>query len=125
MIKIALIGIAAALLALQFKTFKGEYGIYVTLTACIIIFFYSLGRLSSIINLMNDVIESTGISNTYINMLIKIIGITYITEFSSDVCKDCGYNTISNQVQIFGKLMVLSLSVPIIEALLKTIGGIL
>lgn len=125
MVTIALIGVAAALLAIQFKSLKTEYGIYITLAACIIIFFYSISKLSTIINLINEITEGTTIHSSYIVLLVKIVGITYIAEFSADICKDCGYNTVSNQMQIFGKLTVLSLSVPIIETLIKSIGDIL
>lgn len=57
----------------------------------------------------------------YIQTLMKIIGITYIAEFASDLCKDAGYQTIAGQIQIFGKLSVLAVSIPVLTALLDTI----
>ena len=57
----------------------------------------------------------------YIQTLLKIIGITYIAEFASDLCKDAGYQTVAGQIQIFGKLSVLTISIPILSALLQTI----
>lgn len=124
MVTIAVIGVAAALLALQFKNLKSEYGIYITLVACIIIFFYSVGRLNSIIGLVDNIVEATSIESEYITAIIKIVGITYISEFASDICKDCGYSAISNQLHIFGKLTVLALSVPIVESLINMVGEI-
>lgn len=56
---------------------------------------------------------------------MKIIGITYIAEFASDICKDAGHAAIANQIQIFGKLSVLAVSMPIVLALLETINGFL
>ena len=50
----------------------------------------------------------------YIQTLMKIIGITYIAEFASDLCKDAGYQTIAGQIQIFGKLSVLAVSIPVL-----------
>lgn len=124
MVTIAVIGVAAALLALQFKNLKSEYGIYITLAACIIIFFYSVGRLNSIIGLVDNIVDATSIDSEYITAIIKIVGITYISEFASDICKDCGYSAISNQLHIFGKLTVLALSVPIVESLINMVGEI-
>lgn len=125
MIEIALLGISAALLAIQFKNIKTEYGIYITLAACIIIFFYTLARLSVIVETINRIVTVTSIDSAYILTLLKIMGITYIAEFASDICKDCGYSAMSNQLQIFGKLTVLALSVPMIENLINSVGEIL
>ena len=57
----------------------------------------------------------------YISTLIKMSWITYVAEFSSGICKDAGYQTIAVQIEIFGKLMILVLSMPILTALLDTI----
>lgn len=125
MVVIALIGISAALLAIQFKEIKGEYGIYITLAACIIIFFYALSQLSVILGAINKMVELTSIEPGYILVLMKIMGITYIAEFSADICKDCGYHAVANQLQIFGKVTVLALSVPMIEMLIRSVGDLL
>lgn len=125
MVTIAVIGVAAALLALQFKNLKSEYGIYITLAACLIIFFYSVGRLTSILGMIENIVDITTINSEYIMAIIKIVGITYISEFASDICRDCGYSAISNQLHIFGKLTVLALSAPILESLINMVGEIL
>ena len=57
----------------------------------------------------------------YLRILMKIIGITYIAEFASDLCKDAGCQTIAGQIQLFGKLSVLAVSIPVLTALLDTI----
>lgn len=125
MVTIAIIGVVAVLLALQFKNLKPEYGIYITLAACILIFFYSLGRLDSIIGMINKIVNITTIDSEYIMAIIKIVGVTYISEFASDICRDCGYSAISNQLHIFGKLTIMALSAPIIESLINMVGEII
>ncbi len=57
----------------------------------------------------------------YLGTLIKMLGVTYIAEFSSSICKDAGYQTIAKQIEIFGKLAILVMSMPILLALLDTI----
>ena len=56
---------------------------------------------------------------------MKIIGITYIAEFSADICKDAGYGTLASQIGIFSKLSILAVSMPVLSALLQTIHGFL
>ena len=65
------------------------------------------------------------IKESYLAALFKMIGVTYIAEFASGLCKDSGYNSIANQIEMFGKLSVMALSMPILIALMQTIEGFL
>ena len=124
-IKVAVIGIVSVLLGLQFKTIKSEYGTMVVLVAAICIFFFGITRVNRIIEAVNLVKSGLGISGSYIQMLLKIVGISYISEFSSDICKDSGYSALSNQIHIFGKLSILVISAPVFLKLFDVIGGML
>ena len=124
-IKVAVIGIVSVLLGLQFKTIKSEYGTMVVLVAAICIFFFGITRVKRIIEAVNLVKSGLGISGSYIQMLLKIVGISYICEFSSDICKDSGYSALSNQIHIFGKLSILVISAPVFLKLFDVIGGML
>ena len=110
MLRIGIMGVAGTLLAIQFKSGKSEYGIYITVVLSLIIFFSVLGHIGTIVEAMKG-----------IGTLIKMLGITYIAEFSSGICKDAGYQTIASQIEIFGKLAVMLLSLPILMTLLNTI----
>ena len=124
-IKVAVIGIVSVLLGLPFKTIKSEYGTMVVLVAAICIFFFGITRVNRIIEAVNLVKSGLGISGSYIQMLLKIVGISYICEFSSDICKDSGYSALSNQIHIFGKLSILVISAPVFLKLFDVIGGML
>lgn len=124
-IAIAVIGITAVLLAVQFKGLKPEFGVYLSLAAALVIFFYGAGKLGTIIEAVRQIESYIHINSTYVSALIKIIGITYVAEFSSGICKDAGYGAIGSQIEIFGKLAILSVSMPIILALLETLDGFL
>ncbi len=65
------------------------------------------------------------VDTAYMGTLVKMLGVTYIAEFSSSICKDAGYQTIAKQIEIFGKLAILVMSMPILTALLNTIQGFL
>lgn len=125
MIKIAVIGIAAVLIAIQFKSTKSEYATYISLTACILIFYLSIQRVEIIINAIKQIQGYIKINQAYIAILIKIIGITYIAEFTSSLCKDAGHAAIAGQIELVGKLTILTVSMPILLALLETINSFL
>ena len=60
-----------------------------------------------------------------LKIILKITGVTFISEIASDIAKDCGYQAVANQVQIFGKLSVLVISFPVFTELISSIGKLL
>ena len=64
-------------------------------------------------------------NRVYLTILLKIAGITYIAEFASGICRDAGYGAIGSQIEIFGKLSILAVSMPIVLALLETMQSFL
>lgn len=121
MARVALLGIAGVLLALQLKSLKSEYSIYLCLGVSALIFWYMTEQLGSILEGLEMIQDTLPLNAGYIRTLIKIVGITYIAEFASDLCKDAGYQAVAGQIQMFGKLSVLAVSIPILTALLNTV----
>lgn len=120
MVKIALLGLIAAMVAVQFKGKRPEYSLYISISACLIIFALGVTKIKSIMAILEKIENYISISPTYIAILLKMIGITYIAEFSASLCKDAGHDALSNQISIVGKLTILSMSMPIIVSLLDT-----
>lgn len=125
MIKIAMVGLVAVLLALQFKSNKSEFSTYISIVGCILIFLLGVNRLEIIINAIKKIQSYISINQAYITILLKIIGITYVAEISSNICKDCGYTAVANQIELVGKLTILATGMPILLALLDTINNFL
>ena len=80
------------------------------------------GKVSYLFETMNRLRESFPIDSSYLTVLVKIIGITYIGQFSSAICKDAGYQMIGTQIDLFCKLSVMVLSMPVLLAILDTIS---
>lgn len=125
MIQIGMIGVLGALLAIQFKSGKTEYGIYMSAAVSIILFACIVDRLELFVNTVEEISRYITIDTGYIATMLKMTGITYIAEFSSGICKDAGYQTIAVQIEIFSKLTILAMGLPVLLALLKTIQGFL
>ena len=125
MLVIGVIGMVVVLTAIQFKSIKPEYGIMISVAGCILIFVYSLSRIGDIISMIDKLSELTSISRDYIKILLKITGITFISEISSDIARDCGFSAVANQIQIFGKLTILAMSLPVFIELISSIGNLL
>lgn len=125
MIQIALIGIVIVIIASHLKNAKSEFYTYLSLIGVIIICLLGISKLEIIINTIKKIQSYININQTYITILIKIIGITYISEFASSICKDSGNTAIASQIELVGKLTILATGMPILLALLDTINAFL
>lgn len=124
-ITIAAAGIATILLAVQLKSMKGEYAVYMVMAAGFFIFFYGTGKLKAILDALEQIQSYIRINSIYLATLLKMIGITYVAEFASGICKDAGYGSLGSQIEIFGKLSILGISMPILLALFGTLESFL
>ena len=65
------------------------------------------------------------LDSSYLNTLLKMLGITYVGQFSAGICKDAGYSSIAGQIELFARLAVLAVSMPVLLALLETVHDFL
>ena len=123
--KIALIGIAGAMLAMVTKQFKPEYSTLVLLAVCLFLIGYLTSNLKEVLNFVQTLQKRIPISSLYMKILLKLLPIAYICQIASNLCEDLGYHSISFQIETIGKLSILVLSIPIISSLLETIEHLL
>ena len=121
MIQIGILGVIGVLFAVQLKQEKSEVAIYLCIVISLIIFVGIMEHMEQLVGTMREIGNYIQIDSSYITTLIKMLGITYLAEFSSGICKDAGYQSIATQIEMFGKLTILVLSLPILLALLRTI----
>ena len=120
-VQVGILGVVGILLAVQLKQEKSEVAVYLSIGISLLIFFGILDSLEVLVATVREISTYIQIDSSYIMTLIKMLGITYIAEFSSGLCKDAGYSAIATQIEMFGKLTILVLSLPILLALLRTI----
>ena len=124
-IKIIGVGLIALIIIIILKQYRPEFVIYVSIIAGVIILILIMDKVSAIIDLLTSLSNKTVINNEFLVLLIKITGIAFLTEFSVSICKDSGETAISNKIDIGGKVLIISMSIPIIASLLETIIKIL
>ncbi len=125
MLKIAMLGIAGVLTGLFLKETRPSFTVFISMASCLLIFFYAVNKLSYLADILTGLRDYVELKDSYLTSLFKIMGITYIADFSSSLCKDAGYTAIAGQIEFFGKITILTVSAPVILALLDTIQGFL
>jgi stage III sporulation protein AD len=94
-----------------------DIAIYIKIAAAALVLGAVILYVSPIADTINTIFDKAGASDTYINILFKALGICYITQFASDICKDSGEGALAVQIEIAGKITLLLLSLPLFEAL--------
>ena len=124
-VKIALMGLAGIFLAVMVRSYKSEYSLFVSMAVCICIFLCLVSKLELILSYVDSLQSLIVVDNRYVTTVIKMIGITYIAEFSVDLCKDAGYQAIAGQIEMFAKMSILLISMPVLMSFVETIGEFL
>lgn len=120
-IKIIGVGLIALIIVVIIRQYKPEFAMYVSIMAGAIIIFLVLDKITGVITLLTNLSKKTGINAEYLGILLKITGIAILTEFAVSICKDSGESAIASKVDFGGKIIVISMSIPIISALLELI----
>jgi stage III sporulation protein AD len=125
MIKIGLIGIAAAFLGLLLGKEKKEYSFLVALAAGILIFFYATAQVKYVADFIQGMLATLPVDESYVLLLVKMIGVSYLAEFSANLCRDAGYTAIAGGVELFARLAILVLCIPGITYILEILENFL
>lgn len=123
--KIIDVAFVTAISAILLKSTKPELSFAVTVTGVIVILMFVVDMLQNTVNILSTIASITGIENGLIKILLKIVGVGYLTEFSAGILNDFGSNAVADKVILGGKLTILILSLPIIESVLKLMSGFL
>lgn len=124
MLKVGILGLAGVMLAIQFKGSRAEISLYMGVALCILIFAFSMERISGILSQVVYLKKYMGGSEQWLSLILKAVGITYIGDFCASVCKDAGYQAVAGQIEIFAKLSVLFFSLPVMIAVIENISAI-
>ena len=119
MLKTALLGILTIIIAMAMKQGRAEFGLFVSFTGSILIAWIAVQLLEGINSSLNRLERVLTVDVEYIVLMIKMIGVTYLSEFASALCRDAGYSAVAGQIELVGKLTILTIGMPIVLALFE------
>ncbi|WP_177267976.1 SpoIIIAC/SpoIIIAD family protein [Fusicatenibacter sp.] len=121
MLRIAALGTAGVLLGITVKGAKPEYAVLVSICAGLCILRGTVGKMQYLLEMLTRMKSYLPVDSSYLNTLLKMLGITYVGQFCAGICKDAGYSSIAGQIELFSRLSVLAFSMPVLLALLETV----
>jgi stage III sporulation protein AD len=120
-VQIVVIGIVASILALTLKRQNPEISLAISIVAGVIIFMIVIPQLKVVLEMFYKISQNTKLDKVYIAIVLKIIGIAYISEFGVQICKDAGEGAIASKIELVGKILIMLVSAPILVALMDLI----
>ncbi|HOW22031.1 MAG TPA: SpoIIIAC/SpoIIIAD family protein [Sedimentibacter sp.] len=119
--KIVLIALITLILGITISKFNSEFKVYITVIFGLLVIFMLFAELKTYVEEIARLFVRYEIKTEYFNTILKIVGIAYICDFISLLCKDMEYESVGKKVEIAGKLIILIYSVDIIKVFLDQV----
>ena len=100
---------------------RAEISMVIGIASGIVIFYYMLTQISVVVRFITELLDMVAIEENYYMQLLKMLGIAYVAEFSSSICRDAGQQSIAGMVELFAKISIVVLSIPGLVFLVETL----
>lgn len=123
-LKICVIAIACVILISLIRIYKPEFTIEAVLCASLLLLFYIVGSIQYSFTYLADIYDQLSYGKTYFPVILKALGIAYVTEFTSAICQDAGEKSIAGKVELAGKIAIFFVALPVFTSLLKLLSNL-
>ena len=123
--KVVGIGLAAVFFSVLLKGWRPEIAIQISLAASAVIFILLAPYLKGVVEMLSNISEQTGVNTKYINVVLRVIGIAYVAQFGAELCRDAGESAVASKIEFAGKIIIMTLSMPIMYKLLEVVNKII
>ena len=120
-VKIVGIGIIATTLSVILKQQKSEFAVQISIVTGLIIFSFILSQLEYVIDTLHSLAKRVELDSLYFSTVLKVVGISYIGEFGAQISRDAGEGAIASKIELGAKVIIMTMSVPILMSLLDLI----
>ena len=118
-IKLVRFAIFATKLVVILKEEKKEFAVALTVIAGVMLLLFCISKIDPIINMLYELVEKSGINSSFLVIILKVIGIAYLVELGKNICQDAGQSAIATKLEMAGKIIVVSISLPIFTSLIS------
>lgn len=116
--------IVSVILIVMLNNEKKEIALILSISAGVCILLFAISKITPIIDMLNSLIDASGINKDFLVIILKITGIAYLVEFGKNICIDAGQSAIATKLELAGKVIIVSLSLPLIATLVNVLTGL-
>ncbi len=121
LIAVSFAAVIVVLIAIKIKDMDSGYGVILSVAGCVMVMYFVVSRFRQIADYIDRITAYISVNITYIDVILKMIGLAYVCQFSSDLCRDAGYNAIASQVEMAGKISLILLSMPVLMSVIDLV----
>ena len=121
LIAVSFAAVIVVLIAIKIKDMDSGYGVILSMAGCVMVMYFVVSRFRQIADYIDRITAYISVNITYIDVILKMIGLAYVCQFSSDLCRDAGYNAIASQVEMAGKISLILLSMPVLMSVIDLV----
>ncbi len=119
--KLIVIGISVVIFSTVLKKYKSEHSVMLVIISAVIFFVYILNGIKEIFEYLMNICTTYGIDTVYFEILLKTLGISYVCEFASALCKDSGESAVAVKIDIAGKITIVLMTLPLFRNFVETL----
>lgn len=123
--KIIAIALLTVIATVVVKPVRNDFALIIALTGGIILLMLVLGYVGQVFSVMREIISLSGVSSSLYTLLLKIVGVGYLVEFTAGICSDTGNSSLGDKVLLGGKVIILVMALPIVTNILQIIMELL
>jgi stage III sporulation protein AD len=120
-IQIVGLGLIATILSLLVKEQKPLFAFLLAAFTGVLIFLFLIGKISAVIRMIENLAIQSNIDMIFLKTILKIIGIAYIAEFGAQIVRDAGQESIASKIELAGKILIMTMAIPIITVIIETV----
>ncbi len=124
-VKIAIIGMIGTVLSIIMKSYKPEFSIHLVLSTVLIIFLLIISKLEIVLSFFQSISSEININKIYFPIILKILGVSYVADFTAQICKDAGEGAIANKVEFAGKVIIMYIALPVFLSIIDLINRLI
>lgn len=118
-VQLVILAVIGMLAALSCRKHHVEFSALISIGICLLLMFFMVQAFDGLVAFIQQLAGAVNLE--YVGVLLKLIGVAYICEFASGLCRDAGYQAISGQIETAGRVTMLLLTIPVMEAIIETI----
>ena len=120
-VRIVAVGVVLAVLLSVLREREKALSIELGLAFVVLVLVYLMEPLRQILGLFSDLAGRAGVSPAYLGIVLKALGVAYLTAFGAQLSRDAGEGAIASAIELAGKVLILVLAAPIVVAILDTV----
>ena len=119
--KVVFFAIFATILIVILKEERKEFALIISIIAGVLILIFSVLKINPIISMLYNLAEKSGINSDFLIIILKVTAMAYLVEFGKNICVDAGASSVGTKLEIAGKILIVSISLPIFSSLVSLI----